>query len=420
MEEFIMKKISYIIFLGSFLLTSIQSQATIYKWKNASGYTIYSSRAPSDKSIKLEVINAPNVSAAMKISQAAASTPAKPPIVDIPVVTPPTTTGGLPTAPSHYYMPDINSAKIPTGDVGSDQLRLTQTNNKPNPSGGAGEFRLTCNYSHMNFDDPIVFPGKKGASHLHVFFGNSDTNYLTTANSLAISGNSTCQGGVANRSGYWVPAMIDTANSTPIKPAGMVVYYKGNDAKTFSYIKPAPQGLRMIAGSMLNFKSNVINQQPHYYCDPSNDANKDGFAISSNSSCKDVTWPDGWVSKASVVMVVNFPQCWDGINLDSPDHKSHMAFAGGYPTINGCPTTHPVLIPTISFNVRYYVPAGSDTTKWRLSSDMYPNSSPGGYSGHGDWFNGWKPELMDLIASKCLAGRLDCGSNSLPDGRNMY
>ena len=24
-----------------------------------------------------------------------------------------------------------------------------------------------------------------------------------------------------------------------------------------------------------------------------------------------------------------FPQCWDGVNLDAPDHKSHMAYGWG-------------------------------------------------------------------------------------------
>lgn len=35
-----------------------------------------------------------------------------------------------------------------------------------------------------------------------------------------------------------------------------------------------------------------------------------------------------------------FPACWDGVNLDSPDHKSHMAYPDRLD--NGkCPTTHP-------------------------------------------------------------------------------
>lgn len=417
-----MKKISYLLFLNLILFTSIQSHAEVYKWINPNGTTVYSTRLPLNKSLKVEVVKAPSVSAAISSTLVQAPVVAAPTPTPTPTPTPvptPTPSTSLPAAPSHYYMPDINVAKIPTGEPGSDQLRLTQTNHHPNPSGGAGEFRMNCGFSHMNFDDPIVYPGKKGAAHLHTFFGNSDTTYLSTANSLAISGNSTCQGGVANRSAYWVPAMIDTATNTPLKPAGLAVYYKGNDPRTYSFIKSPPAGLKMIAGNMLTTTTKT-NYSAHYYCDPQNDANTDQSGISAQSSCKDHTWPDGWVSKASVVMVVVFPQCWDGVNLDSADHKSHMAFAGGFTTANGCPTTHPVLIPSITYNVRYYVPAGSDTTKWRLSSDMYPNTSPGGYSGHGDWFNGWKPEVMDLIVKKCLVSRMDCGSNSLPDGRDMW
>lgn len=41
---------------------------------------------------------------------------------------------------------------------------------------------------------------------------------------------------------------------------------------------------------------------------------------------------------------IQFPNCWDGANLDSPDHKSHMAYsdAGG---ARGCPASHPVPYP---------------------------------------------------------------------------
>ena len=62
----------------------------------------------------------------------------------------------------------------------------------------------------MAFDDPIVYPGQVGKSHLHVFFGNTGANANSTAASIAGSGNSTCDGGTVNRSAYWVPALIDT------------------------------------------------------------------------------------------------------------------------------------------------------------------------------------------------------------------
>jgi len=37
---------------------------------------------------------------------------------------------------------------------------------------------------------------------------------------------------------------------------------------------------------------------------------------------------------------VDFPMCWDGINLDSQDHRSHVAYPSGLD--NGvCPSSHP-------------------------------------------------------------------------------
>src|SRR6478752_5197313 len=72
-----------------------------------------------------------------------------------------------------------------------------------------GTFRIPCAYSHMAYDDPIVFAGSPGASHLHVFFGNTSVDANSTQQSLD-AGGSTCRGGTANRSAYWMPAMIDT------------------------------------------------------------------------------------------------------------------------------------------------------------------------------------------------------------------
>jgi hypothetical protein len=30
--------------------------------------------------------------------------------------------------------------------------------------------------------------------------------------------------------------------------------------------------------------------------------------------------------KAGIMVNVRFPTCWDGVNLDSPDHMSHVAY----------------------------------------------------------------------------------------------
>ena len=54
---------------------------------------------------------------------------------------------------------------------------------------------------------------------------------------------------------------------------------------------------------------------------------------------------------------VIFPSCWDGVNLDSPDHKSHVAYAPG--TGNSalagdkCPESHPVRIPQVMYEIMF-------------------------------------------------------------------
>jgi len=45
-------------------------------------------------------------------------------------------------------------------------------------------FVTRCNYSHTNTDDPIVFPGQRGAAHSHDFFANRSTKYNSTYVSL--------------------------------------------------------------------------------------------------------------------------------------------------------------------------------------------------------------------------------------------
>ena len=53
---------------------------------------------------------------------------------------------------------------------------------------------------------------------------------------------------------------------------------------------------------------------------------------------------------------VFFPSCWDGVNLDSADHKSHMAYPIGEYNNGYCPDTHPVHI--ISLFYELFAPTG--------------------------------------------------------------
>jgi hypothetical protein len=149
-----------------------------------------------------------------------------------------------------------------------------------------GAFRVNCGLSHLNYSDPIVAPGKPLGSHLHQFFGNTATDWRSTAASIASTGGSTCTGGTLNRTAYWTPALIDTRGHDctgteaeviaegcrALIPGGdpakarscdpfawvefctdsvnaMQVYYKtGYDGVAPASVQPFPAGLRMIAG----------------------------------------------------------------------------------------------------------------------------------------------------------------------------
>lgn len=51
----------------------------------------------------------------------------------------------------------------------------------------------------------------------------------------------------------------------------------------------------------------------------------------------------------------NLFSCWDGKNLDSPNHKDHVAYPvdgpSSFATTGTCPSSHPVKIPQVMLEV---------------------------------------------------------------------
>jgi len=47
---------------------------------------------------------------------------------------------------------------------------------------------------------------------------------------------------------------------------------------------------------------------------------------------------------------IHFPACWDGVNVDSPNHKDHVAYLSSID--NGeCPDSHPIGMMKIFYEV---------------------------------------------------------------------
>lgn len=89
---------------------------------------------------------------------------------------------------------------------------------------------------------------------------------------------------------------------------------------------------------------------------------------------------------------VYFPSCWDGVNLDSEDHKSHMSYQIQNYNSGDCPDSHPVQLVSIFYEMLVSVDQfpyyGNGT--WVLA-----NGDPTGYAFHGDFQNGWAD--LDLL-----------------------
>jgi hypothetical protein len=98
-------------------------------------------------------------------------------------------------------------------------------------------------------------------------------------------------------------------------------------------------------------------------------------------------------------MVVTFPDCWDGERLDSEGHRDHVRYSGA----DGCPATHPVAIPQLTFTVAY--PITGDPSGLALTSG-------GIHSMHADFVNSWDQDKLVREVEGCLHREVVCGVTS--------
>ena len=275
---------------------------------------------------------------------------------------------------------------------------------------GTGEVRLTCGTSHHAYDDPIVAPGQTGASHLHTFFGNAGTDADSTYQSLRDEpGGSTCAGGAVNKSAYWFPSLIDGSSNSVVEPTLAFVYYKtgywGQDGRD---IQDIPNGLRMISGDATG--NSADDPFVGWACETHNG---DGVPLGTIRSGMSI--PQCGANDL-LVLRVTFQQCWNGRDLDSPDHKSHMA----HPNFQGqCPSTHPVLLPQVQINVSWNMGQGGSNSLYVANDMMLPPGSPAGLGGHADFFEAWDPASRSTFVENCLNNRRDCGVRELGDGYTL-
>lgn len=78
--------------------------------------------------------------------------------------------------------------------------------------------------------------------------------------------------------------------------------------------------------------------------------NGDGFAPCDSRDTSELPLK---MCPGGIRATVIFPSCWDGKNLDSPDHRSHMAYTPTGRALAGdeCPVSHPVRVPQVMYEI---------------------------------------------------------------------
>lgn len=231
------------------------------------------------------------------------------------------------------------------------------------PFPGGSYFVVGCGFSHMNNDDPIVFPGKPGASHNHTFIGNRAVDAATTPASL-LGGDSSCPD-VGDASAYWVPTLFSGGRA--VKPLVGVGYYV---RKTLEPVRVFPPGLKMIAGN-----SNARRPQSLSVV---------GWGCGGVGAPLRSTSVPSCPSDQALHLRATFPNCWNGRDVDSVDHQRHVAYAVG----GTCPRSHPVALPTL---VLIFLYPSTDLVR--------PLQASGRFGAHADFVNGWDQETLEALVA---------------------
>jgi hypothetical protein len=158
---------------------------------------------------------------------------------------------------------------------------------------------------------------------------------------------------------------------------GITVYYIAPKKNTVTAFKP---GFRMLVGDPMRRTSKYKNQSCfRCYSGPN-------FGGDDRAPCTDTKLDSEGFPKVPCLGGIRsnivYPTCWDGKNLDSPNHQDHIAYPKNGPaaflSTGDCPSTHPVKIPQLMLEVVW------DTTSFNNKAEWPEDGSQPFYLSTGD------------------------------------
>jgi hypothetical protein len=316
-----------------------------------------------------------------------------------------------------------NGGQAGNGPVAADYVDITSvqpTQQTPPPSADAsrGTFATSCGVNEnglFNSDNVIVAPGvTNGAHHFHDYVGNQANNAFASDDDLANADTSCVDQG--DKSSYFWPVLrlqngtqeqdaqapgggIEGNAGEIVTPKEVTMTFVGNAR---GEVTAMPRLLRIITGDAKAFVNGTANANASWSCTGFEDRQlKDKYPL-----C-----PDG----SDVVRTFRFQSCWDGSNIDSANHRTHVAFAGADGSCPGGFQAIPQLVQRIVYDVDAPSLQDGGRTTPLFAVDSFPEQLHKPVTDHGDFINVFDEDLMGQMVDCINEGRT-CGAGAGGDG----